>query len=323
MNQSTMENSNLSPNNINQVRQQQSLQLKSLNKIELDQRIKSLAGKERELLLEVLQTIKEIDSRKSYADMGYPSLFAYLTQGVGYSESSAYRRIQGARLLSETPQLAAKIQSGDINLNQISKIQSAVKAVQKQTSKKVTSAEKSMVLSQIENMNKAQTEKHIADFFDIPVLTDVKKTTQKDESVRIELTIPKEAYEKIQKAQGLVAHAVNSNDLLDFLNYVADRVIKQKTQPKAKAAKAAKTTRTAETAQFSQRNKKMALQKSNCCEYQNPLTKKVCGSTWYLQVDHRTSVWAGGNGKIENSQILCAEHNQLKYRNEASLRRIT
>jgi hypothetical protein len=308
MNKNTNTNSMMNPN------------LKYLNKLELDQRIKTLASKERELLLDVLHTIKEIDLRKSYAEMGYSSLFAYLTQGVGYSESSAYRRIQAARLLREVPQIAAKIQSGDLNLNQISKIQSAAKAIQKQTSKKVTATVKSEVINQIEKMNSAQTEKYIADYFDLPEQSEFKKTTQKDESVRIELTIPKDVYEKIQKAQGLVAHAVNSNDLLDFLNYLADRVIKQKTQPKPKGEE--KEVERQESSKFTQRNKKIALQKSSRCEYQNPLTKKVCGANWYLQVDHRTPVWAGGKGNLQNSRILCAEHNQLKYRIEANLRRI-
>jgi hypothetical protein len=160
------------------------------------------------------------------------------------------------------------------------------------------------------------------------VQTETKKSIQKDESVRIELTISKEIYAKIQKAQGLVAHAVNTNDLVEFLNYLADRVIKQKTQPKvqtqANTLKQEKSQRLGQriNPQFSQRNKKIALQKSSCCEYQNPLTKKVCGATWFLQVDHRTAVWAGGQGNIQNAAVLCTEHNQLKYRSEVGLKRI-
>lgn len=90
------------------------MNLKSLNRIELDLRIKTLAAQERELLHEIILTIKEIDQRRMYLDLGYPSLFAYLVESVGYSAGSAQRRIDAARLLKEVPELGERIQAGKI-----------------------------------------------------------------------------------------------------------------------------------------------------------------------------------------------------------------
>jgi len=51
------------------------MNLKSFSQSQLDQRIKTLAQKERDLLHEVLLTIKEIDSRKAFLELGFGSLF--------------------------------------------------------------------------------------------------------------------------------------------------------------------------------------------------------------------------------------------------------
>lgn len=54
----------------------------------------------------------------------------------------------------------------------------------------------------------------------------------------------------------------------------------------------------------------------NCCEYVDPITKKRCRSTFLLQIDHIKPIWAGGGNELENLQLLCAKHNQLKYKFE-------
>ncbi len=63
--------------------------------------------------------------------------------------------------------------------------------------------------------------------------------------------------------------------------------------------------------------KKAMLQKQSCCQFKDKTTGKICGSTRFLQVDHRHSVWAGGGNEIENLQMLCAQHNLHKYRQES------
>ena len=85
---------------------------------ELNIHIKSLVQKERELLAEILETIQEIDQRKLFLAMGFSSLFSYLTEFVGYSAASAQRRIEGARLLRQIPEISQKIESGELKLNQ-------------------------------------------------------------------------------------------------------------------------------------------------------------------------------------------------------------
>ncbi|MBO9667626.1 MAG: HNH endonuclease, partial [Bdellovibrio sp.] len=65
--------------------------------------------------------------------------------------------------------------------------------------------------------------------------------------------------------------------------------------------------------------KKIVLNHDKCCQFKDRSTGKICGSTRFLQVDHRQAVWAGGSNDLQNLQILCSQHNQHKYRQESFL----
>lgn len=296
------------------------MNLKVLNKIELDQRIKTLVSRERELLHDILLTIKEIDLRRTYLELGFPNLFSYLVEGVGYSAGSAQRRIEGARLLKEIPSLGEKIQTGEVKLTQISMVQKAARDVYKTTSKKVTAQEKAELLEQLINKNYQESQREVASFFDMPVLHETSQKIQADESIRLQLTVSKELLEKIQLAQGLLSHAVPNNDILAYIEYLTDRVIKQKLSVSNDGnSQERKGASTVEVKGFSQRTKKLVLARQKCCQYVDPVTRKQCQSRWFLQVDHRQSLWAQGDNSLSNAQILCGRHNRMKYHQEAGI----
>ncbi len=50
----------------------------------------------------------------------------------------------------------------------------------------------------------------------------------------------------------------------------------------------------------------------HCCEYVDPESGKRCGAVKYLQLDHITPFAKGGTHTLDNLQILCARHNQLR-----------
>lgn len=299
----------------------QTRSLSELNRIELDQKIKSLVKQERALLSDILSTIKEIDRQKIYLEMGYPSLFAYLVEGVGYSEGSAQRRIDGARLLAEAPEIADKIQGGEIKLSQISMVQKASREIFRQTASRVTVAEKIEVLKLVGSKNHCETQSAIADYFQVRPKYENSFKIQCDGSVRFEITLSKELHERLKQAQALVSHAVPSGDITEFLDYVAGRIIKQKTSVRGPGDSGVALSYKADGGpkHFSLSVKKNTLGDQKCCQYTDPITHKKCNSNWFLQVDHRHPRWAGGTGAPENAQILCGMHNRLKYRRECGV----
>ena len=306
------------------------MNLKALNQSQLDQRIKTLAQKERDLLHEVLLTIKEIDSRRTFLELGFGSLFDYLVQGVGYSEGSAQRRIDAARLLKEIPEIAEKIQSGQIKLNQISLVQKAAREVFKTKAVKVSAQDKIELLDKLDSKNHHESQKEVASFFDLPVLEQPKQKVQSDESVRVEFTLSKEAFEKLKLAQELLSHSVPTQDLAIFLEHICDKIIKQRTpsrKPKQTDLTTSKRTESgaivavdlASSLSLPPPVKKKILSIQTCCQYKSPITGKICGNKWFAQVDHKQPRWAHGQHGVDNLQRLCAQHNQMKYRQEARI----
>jgi hypothetical protein len=83
---------------------------------ELAERILLLRNRERAITVKFLNHLGEFDKRRLYLDLGYSSLFDYCVRKLGYSESSAFRRVECARALREFPQLGPMILNGEVNL---------------------------------------------------------------------------------------------------------------------------------------------------------------------------------------------------------------
>jgi hypothetical protein len=79
-------------------------------------RLSELRSSERLSLVEFLWYLGEMDRRRSYLDLGYPSLFAYCTDALGLPKASAFRRTTSARLLSRFPIAAEYLADGRLCL---------------------------------------------------------------------------------------------------------------------------------------------------------------------------------------------------------------
>ncbi|MNS87098.1 hypothetical protein D3C72_1210270 [compost metagenome] len=78
-------------------------------------------------------------------------------------------------------------------------------------------------------------------------------------------------------------------------------------------------TSTVEVKSFSSRVKKKVIREQKHCQYVDTVTQRKCESQWFVQVDHKQSLWAGGDNSIKNAQVLCSHHNKMKYRKEAGI----
>jgi hypothetical protein len=80
-------------------------------------RLRELLAAEARVEADLLVHIGEVDARELFLGQGYPSLFAYLTEGLHLSESVAYHRIQVARAARKTPDLLECIRAREIHLS--------------------------------------------------------------------------------------------------------------------------------------------------------------------------------------------------------------
>ena len=97
---------------------------------------KNLVQKERQINIQVLQHLQEIQSRKLYLKRSFSSLFEYAVKELGYSESSAYRRIKAMKLCKELPETKLKMEKGELNLCTVSRLQTVFEKQEKQIKNK-------------------------------------------------------------------------------------------------------------------------------------------------------------------------------------------
>lgn len=94
-------------------------------------RIHKLTRRERTATLLVLLHLNEIERRKLHLALGYSSMFAFCTSGLGYSESDAGRRIQAARCIVRFPDVYGLLESNAVTIVTVSRVASILTAENK------------------------------------------------------------------------------------------------------------------------------------------------------------------------------------------------
>ncbi len=171
---------------------------------------KFLAQRERELSLKILHHLKEIERRRLYSDLRYPSLFEYAVKELGYSEPAAIRRIQAARLLADMPELDKKIEAGHLNLTNLSMAANLFKNEDIKDKRK-----KKEILARLEKKSKKESEKILMEFAPPSPLPReiVKQVTP--EFITIRLNVSNETYQLLEEIKGVMAHnRLNTDQLM-------------------------------------------------------------------------------------------------------------
>ncbi|MGZ3794563.1 MAG: HNH endonuclease, partial [Bdellovibrio sp.] len=312
----------------------------------------NLVAKERKLLHVILEHIREVDFRKIYLERAYSSLYEYLVKELGYSGSAAMRRLEAARLLKEVPTLAEKIQEGSVNLSQIGELSRALKEKEKTCGMKVSCAQKEELVAIITGKTTQETQKELSLALDVQPKKHDSQRMQQDESIRLEITLTKEQYQKLMTCKDLAVASLykyqKESSLGSLIEVLADQYLAKKIKPevdtptKTKTQTKTKTTGTENGVKFTTKTvsetervkksrvnktltpktRKAVLSRDLCCQFKNKKSGRQCRSTYALQVDHRTSRWAGGDHSIENLQVLCFYHNQFKYQRESQIRTV-
>src|SRR5690606_6924098 len=152
-----------------------------MSHLEFHNKFKKLVQDERDLLIEIIRVIQKCDAKRIYLELGYPNLFTYMVQGLGYSEGAAQRRIDAARLSREIPAVAAKLESGEMTLSHVSMIQKASRRKPTDAGVGVVNKElKKKAVDAISKKSHAQTEKLVSEIFELPIADKTIAKTQAD-----------------------------------------------------------------------------------------------------------------------------------------------
>lgn len=319
------------------------MDLSRISNSELLVRLEKLAQSERKITHLVLWHINEMESRKLYAGLGFGSMYEYLTKQLGYGESSAYRRIQSARLLKQIPHLEEKLEDGSLNLTQLTQVQRCLKE-EKKSGISVSLSKAAEILEKIENKSNFETQKVLALEFNQPVRMHEVIKPQRDQSVRLEITFTEEQMKTLAEAKDLLSHVLPEDNWAKLITFLAQKQIEkvkgkhkhlkqrspdtqdeqsqlemtQMTAPKGVLEVSASTQSffsKQKRKYITLKNRRAVFHRANhCCEYSDPVSGKKCANRYQLQIDHIVPLARGGGNDLENLRALCRTHNLLAAR---------
>jgi hypothetical protein len=94
-------------------------ELQQLSSSELASALSRLVVRERASTAELIAALAEFDARRLYLPEGFPSLFAYCTERLHFSEHEAYHRIEAARAARLFPAILPLLADGALTLTAV------------------------------------------------------------------------------------------------------------------------------------------------------------------------------------------------------------
>jgi hypothetical protein len=207
--------------------------IKTLSNLELNENILNLVKSERKITHQILLYINELELRKLYFTDACNSMFEFLIKKLGYSESAAYRRLSAARLLKQVPEISDKLESGSLNLTQLSQVQTALKQEKKELKIKFGTShfdlhDKALnVINKLENQNQKQSTVIIAQEFGFSSVSEEKAKMQKDNSLKLELVFDEAEVKLIEKVKALTSHQNPDQSWKELVLLLAKKELKK------------------------------------------------------------------------------------------------
>jgi len=302
--------------------------MNTLSNDQLVEKIKELRGEEKKVLALLLRYLHELDQRKLYRELGYPSLFAFCTEALGYSEGAAYRRIAAARAITVCPELVGQVESGSLSLCNAAELSKVVTEQNKAELLAIGSGKShrelkgALVPYQKEIAAPRRTEtvrvRKVARAA-VPFLVEQASTASKSYSITLELDEGEMAL--LEEAQRVLSARRLKDTVLKAAKQVVAREKRltalrdrrsEKSLVTSKVASSPAKCQTATPSRYIPADVRHVVNKrdGNRCSYVAPDGTRCC-ETRNLELDHIEPWSLGGKNTIQNLRQVCRAHNQL------------
>ena len=297
---------------------------------ELETELKAASTDEWVLTKKIVELIAEALRRKIWAGRGYSSAHRWLVVEFGYSESSAGRRLDVARILFDVPDVAEKLATGALTLASLSQLQSAIHQEEKRTGEKITPEAKQEVVKKIEGQSSAAAARTVSAEF--PEVSKAPRESLKPAGAEgWTLTVGLSAAQKaaLDRARELLSHSYPGATWAEILAHLANDHAKRAdplVRAERRAAKVSEMPQGFSTAEGPPPPRRNSLtravrdsvlaQGGGACEFTDPRTGARCGSRTRVEVDHVRPRALGGTDEPSNLRCLCATHNRSEAERE-------
>ncbi len=324
------------------------MNFKSLSNDKLLRDLKNKVENERKLLMEILYALREVEARKLHLEIGYPDLYQFAMKELGYSAGAAHRRISAMRLLKSVPEIAQKLESGALGLENASQAQVFFRKEdqrrKEQGEQKLSLEEKREVVTELFGKSTREGQRVLMERSPDVMIPTEKTRPLPEQKTLIQFVASAELMEKLEELKNLMAHK-NFEGRMDILvEQVADIALNElrpppkssqksesqsapgQSQTPAPGVTARGSTEPTNRAESEARldtekrsryipvdvKRTVLLRNQNGCTYKDPKTGRVCQSRHGLQFEHIVPFSQGGSHQAENLTLLCGAHNRYR-----------
>ncbi len=267
-----------------------------------------LSRQHRTLEAELISLLMQIDKTKLYKKLGCPSLFIYAVKELKFSESIAYAFINVARKASQVAPLKEAIARRELSVAKANRI---VSALSQQNAAQLVEFAKTH--------STRATEMAVAEISPRTRGPERVKPIAKD-LLRLEMAVSAQIYEKLKRAQSVVAQKANQSPTLEQTLDAALEAYLDHHDPLRKAERAKrrvelcarKVTSRQRTPVPSGIKHQVYSRDKGRCTHVNDQGER-CGSDRWVDIHHIREVSRGGTHELQNLTILCAFHHDLVH----------
>lgn len=269
------------------------MELKHLTDIQLVKDTKHLIRQELKCIAVILTYLAEIEERKLFSELKYPSMLDFVVVELGYSTPAANRRIQSARLMKEFPEIKGKIISGSLTLTNLHKT-----ATYFRKEKVTDSSMRKCVLEKIENVKSQDCEKILFELTSKPLPSESIRPVSENH-MQLKINITDQTHRKLDKLKAFMGFHLIDND---YFSAVADEAYQNVERKRFKLAVKGRETHSLTRNPSNYDRRKSYESSEKVCEN--------CGGFFLLQDDHREPYALGGSSDASNLRLLCFHCNQ-------------
>jgi hypothetical protein len=173
---------------------------------------------ERKITAQILRMILDFEDNKYHIELGYSSLFEWLTKAHGYDEGSASRRIQAARAMRAVPEVEQKLQDGQTTMTNLVKVQSIFRHAGQ-----MSTEQKREVIESIEGQTTAEATQTLFKMFPEAAskINQDRRMIVDEEHVRYAYNLSQEQEEMVTRAKELLSHKIPNGSMAEVVTYLA------------------------------------------------------------------------------------------------------
>jgi hypothetical protein len=268
---------------------------------ELIAEVRRLAACERQVTGDVIRSLMEFDARRLYLGDGYPSLFAYCTRVLNYSEHAALNRIEIARAARRHPRLLELVTTGAIHLSGARLL-----------APHLTPENSDELMGKAIHKSKREIEDIVAALQPVPEFTLLRSwiSAVGPGLYRVHFTIGRDTHERMRRVQDLLRHVVSNGDPAVIFDRALTVLLADLERDRFAAAS---KPRSGKNVTPGSRHIPSAVRRAvwdrdgGQCAFVGGRGR--CEERGWLEFHHVAPFAAGGEATLENIELRCRAHN--------------